>query len=85
MDVIGHQHIGMYRTPGILGIGNQPLQIVPVIILRKETRLPIVSPLDQVQRNTWQNDPWASLHGQLLVNGDQAEAEHKKPWSVPYY
>jgi hypothetical protein len=60
--MIGHQHIGVNATPGFLRILAKPIQIEAIVLVGKETRLAIVTALDDLKGNagelTVTPSPW---------------------------
>ncbi len=49
--VIAHQHIGVYIAAAIRRSALQAIQIKEIVLVIKETRLPVVSTLDDVLRD----------------------------------
>jgi hypothetical protein len=83
MNVVSHQNIGMNAAAGLASILGHPLQIEVVILFSKETSLAVIPTLDQVQRNTRQDQAGAAWHGSLQERiGYQSS---RKPWSVPVF
>jgi hypothetical protein len=60
--MVGHQHIGMYRTACIMAILLQPIKVTTVILVGIKTGLPIISALDQMQGNAGYDDARSSRH-----------------------
>ena len=60
--MVGHQHIGMYRTACITAILLQPIKVTTVILVGIKTGLPIISALDQMHGNAGYDDARSSKH-----------------------
>jgi hypothetical protein len=57
MHMIGHEHSGVHRHSAPGGSLPRPIAIEPAILILGENRLPIVSPLDHVQRQPFAEIP----------------------------
>ena len=62
MNMICHQDIGMNGTLCQLCVFCEPVKIYQKIFIVKKTRLPVVSTLDDMNRDIWQDDTRASWH-----------------------
>jgi hypothetical protein len=51
MDMVGHEHIGVYLAPVAHSRLTQAIEVAVIILLRKQRRLPVVAALDEVKRN----------------------------------
>ena len=79
--MVGHQHIGMYQAFRALCIFSQPAKVELIIFIRKETRLFVITPLNNVKRDTGGYDSRSSRH---KANSNSIVLENQgKPWSVP--
>ena len=63
--MVGHQYVGVDKASRLGAVFLQPFQIKEIIVLGKETGLPIVASLDDVGGNPWGDDSWSSWHGNL--------------------
>lgn len=61
--MVGHEHIGIYCTTSLPRIRLQLVQIEPVVIVGVKARLPVVSPLNQMHRDTGQHHSGSPWHG----------------------
>jgi hypothetical protein len=60
--VIGHQYVGVDRTPTVsCGVG-QIIPVVQIVLFGKKARLEVIAPLDDVLRNLWQIQAGKSSH-----------------------
>ena len=62
MDVVGHQHIRVHRTAFAQGDLAQLAEVTVMIGVGEEARLPIVSALDDVLRNTGKVESGLAWH-----------------------
>ena len=69
MHMIGHQHIGVDGQALLLGGFPQTAEVKPVILVRREDRLPVVAALDDVQRLARQEEAGKACLG-VVPNGD---------------
>ena len=67
--MVVHQYERVYRAAVLLRSFSKPLEVASPIIVRKETRLAIVSTLDEMLRNSRQVDPWLSCHVVCAIIG----------------
>jgi hypothetical protein len=61
--MMGHQHIGVNATPRFLRILAKPIQIEAIVLVGKESRLAIVTALDDVEGNARKGDSGTTRHG----------------------
>ena len=79
--MVGHQHIGMYQAFRVLCIFSQPAKVELIIFIRKETRLFVITPLNNVKWDAGGYDAWSSWHN--VNNNLMVLKNQEKPWSVP--
>lgn len=60
---VGHQHIGMNQAAGLAGVFLEPIKVKAVILIGDEAGLPIIAPLDYVQRDIGESYAGATRHG----------------------
>ncbi|MDD2468613.1 MAG: hypothetical protein PHI97_31945 [Desulfobulbus sp.] len=59
----------MDGTPRLSAVFMQPLKIENIIFIRVEAGVSVVSPLDNVGRNTRSDDSWSPWHGEFIPLG----------------
>lgn len=84
MHMIGHQDVSMDAATRLGRISRQPAEIETVILVSKKTRLPDISPLDQMQWNVRQDKAWTVGHG-TIPGGFYPRQCNIKSWSAPCF
>jgi hypothetical protein len=75
MNMIGHQHIGVYRHMVFIRSQLDTLQIKPVILFREKARFAIVAPLRYVVGVTTQVHSWLPCHEVFLIVGSEGQSK----------
>jgi hypothetical protein len=63
MNVVAHQAIGMDCAASVMGGTRQPIEIEQEIFFGVEADRTIVAPLDDVERDLWQDQTGSAGHG----------------------
>ena len=69
MHVVRHQAIGVDRTSRFVRRPRQPVKIEQEILFRVETHRAVIAALDDMERNSWENQ--AGTTGQDELPGNQ--------------
>lgn len=69
VDMVGHQHIGMYGAAAHKAVFPQPFEIKSIITVSMEAGLAVVPPLDDVQGNAWKDKSWSARHENYVQPG----------------
>lgn len=65
---------------------TQPMAIGVIVVLSEETGIPIVAPLHDVQRQTWEVDSWAAGHTVKCSNySDHRARPHFFAFTFPFF
>lgn len=62
MHMVGHQDISVNPATGLVGVFFQPVEIEAEIFIGNKADLPVVAPLDQMQRDTGEHQARAAGH-----------------------
>ena len=63
--MVGHENVGVNVAASLVGVLPQPVEIKALIFIRIKANLPVVAPLDDVQRDVRQSQAGAAWHGVL--------------------
>ena len=67
VHMVGHQYIGMHCAARLAGELLQPVEITERVLVRGETELPGISPLDYMHGHVREHHARAAGHGRILV------------------
>lgn len=71
MNMVGHQNKGMDEAVCTFGVLGQPVKIKQIVFLPEKTSLPVVSTLNDVERNTRHNDSGSSWHKEWILRATE--------------
>jgi len=77
MHMVGHQDISVNPATGLVGVFFQPVEIEAAIFIGNKADLPVIAPLDQMQRDIGEHQARAAGHQKTTGRGCWSLAENR--------
>ena len=68
--MVGHQHVGVQGAIEVAQRRAEPMPVGEIVLFAEEAWFAVVAALDDVQRNTFEVNAWATRHGPMLEKSE---------------